>query len=218
MYRLIWKDFMIIRRTLWFIPLYAFGMAIAFSNSSAGALSASTIGIAYMLLIQANARDEKNKSEIMLNSLPLSRQDVVLAKYLSVFPYVIMGIIFYLLTQGVVSITGIPIPLGRISLEEVIGVLVGVMGMISIYFPIYFKLGYLRSNMIATLLFLGFIFFSMALINYGLNGDYNILNELMNQLHAQADWQIAIYLLTFMVIIMSGSILLSLRFYSNREF
>lgn len=218
MYRLIWKDFMIIRRTLWFIPLYAFGMAIAFSNSSAGALSASTIGIAYMLLIQANARDEKNKSEIMLNSLPLSRQDVVLAKYLSVFPYVIMGIIFYLLTQGVVSITNIPIPLGRISLEEVIGVLVGVMGMISIYFPIYFKLGYLRSNMIATLLFLGFIFFSMALINYGLNGDYNILNELMNQLHAQADWQIAIYLLTFMVIIMSGSILLSLRFYSNREF
>lgn len=218
MYRLIWKDFMIIRRTLWFIPLYAFGMAIAFSNSSAGALSASTIGIAYMLLIQANARDEKNKSEIMLNSLPLSRQDVVLAKYLSVFPYVIMGIIFYLLTQGVVSITGIPIPLGTISLEEVIGVLVGVMGMISIYFPIYFKLGYLRSNMIATLLFLGFIFFSMALINYGLNGDYNILNELMNQLHAQADWQIAIYLLTFMAIIMSGSILLSLRFYSNREF
>ena len=109
MFKLVWKDFLILRKVLWYAPIYSFIMAFAFSNTSAGALSASTIVVSYMLMIQACARDEKNKSEIMLNSLPLRRRDIVLAKYLSVFPYAILGILSYLLTQGAVSVTGIPI-------------------------------------------------------------------------------------------------------------
>lgn len=223
MFNLVWKDFLLLKKVLWFAPIYSLGMGIAFSNMNAGALSASTIGVSYMLMIQACARDDKNKSEIMLNSLPLRRRDIVLAKYLSIFPYAILGILSYLLTQSVISVTGIPITLGNLSLEGVIGVLVAIIGMISIYFPIYFKLGYLRSNIIATFLFLGIFFSTIALIGHGLRGIYNpltqnILNSIVNWLQTQANWQIASYLITLMLIIMAASFRLSLRFYGKREF
>lgn len=223
MFKLIWKDFLILKKSLWSVPIYSFGVAIAFSSTNAGALSASTIGATYMLMIQACARDEKNKSEIMLNSLPLRRRDIVFAKYLSFFPYAILGILSYLFTQAVVSVTGIPITLEKLSLEGIIGVLVAVIGMISIYFPIYFKLGYQRSNIIATFLFLGIFFSAIALIGHGLRGVYNpvthnILNGAANWLQTQADWQIASYLIALMLIIMAASFRLSLRFYAKREF
>lgn len=224
MLKLVWKDFLILRKVLWYAPLYSCGMAVAFSNSaSAVALSASTIGISYMLMIQACARDERNKSEIMLNSLPLRRRDIVLAKYLSIFPYAILGILAYLFTQGVVYVTGIPINIGSLSLEGVIGVLVAMMGMISIYFPVYFKLGYLRSNIVTTVLFLGFFFLIIALIGHGLQGinnpvAKNVLGGAANWLQTQGDWQIGSSLIALVLIVMAASFSLSLRFYSKREF
>ncbi|WP_282433086.1 ABC-2 transporter permease [Desulfosporosinus meridiei] len=126
-----------------------------------------------------------------------------------------------LLTKGVLSVTGIPITIRNLTLEELIGAFVAIIGMISIYFPIYFKLGYLRSNMIATVLFLGFFFSTIALIGYGLQGDYppsNVIAKVAYWLQTQADWQIAIYLLFLMFLILTASILLSLLFYSKREF
>ena len=223
MFKLVWKDFLILRKVLWYAPIYAFGMALAFSGTGNGALSVATVGVSYMLMIQACARDEKNKSEIMLNSLPLRRRDIVLAKYLSVFPYALLGISFYLFAQGVISVTGIPITLGNLSLEGIIGVLVAIVGMISVYFPIYFKLGYLRSNIVTTILFLGSFFSAFALIQYGLKGIHNpvtqnVLNGVANWLQAQGDWQIASYLIALMLMIMLASFNLSLRFYARREF
>ncbi len=222
-FNLLLKDFLILKKVLWFPFIYAFGMSVAFSDTYAGALSASTIGVSYMLMIQACARDEKNKSELMLNSLPIRRRDIVLAKYLSIIPYTIIGMLAYLLTQGIIYITGIPITLSNLSLEVITGVYVTIIGMISIYFPIYFKLGYLRSNIVATVLFLGGFFLTIALLRDGLGGVYNPLNQdalsgVGNWLQTQGDWQIASYLIVIMLITLATSFFLSLRFYAKREF
>ncbi|HBV88589.1 MAG: ABC-2 transporter permease [Desulfosporosinus sp.] len=223
MYKLLLKDFLLLKKVLWFPFIYAFGMSVAFSDTYAGALSASTIGVSYMLMIQACARDEKNKSELMLNSLPIRRRDIVLAKYLSIIPYAIIGILAYLLTQGIIYVTGFPITLSNLSFEVVFGVHIAIIGMISIYFPIYFKLGYLRSNIVATILFLGGFFLTIALIRNGLRGIYspytqNALNRVGNWVQTQTDWQIISYLIVLMLITLATSFFLSLRFYAKREF
>lgn len=223
MFNLVWKDFLVLKRVLWYAPVYGLISVFAFSNMNGGALSGATVGVTYLLMIQACARDDKNKSEIMLNSLPLRRQDIVLAKYLSVFPYAVLGILSFLLGQGIVSITGIPFPISKVSLEGTIGALVTMLGMISLYYPIYFKLGYLRSNMAGMIIFFACFFSALALLGRGLQSMHNSVVENFIQnfggwLQAQADWQIASYLLGLALMMMAASFQLSLGFYNKREF
>jgi len=229
MLNLVRKDLLLLKRSLWLSALYVLLALFVFRTMPGGALSAATVGATYMFMIQALTQDDKNKSEIMLNSLPMRRQDIVLAKYLSVFIYAILVIIGCLLAQSVVSIIGIPMPIDWISLEKITGALVAMAVLISIYFPIYFKFGYLRSRMVGMILFLTCLFFlprAVGLTVRELGGVGNpafrtilaILQEAGNWLQTQADWQIATYLLVLALILMAASARLSLGFYRRREF
>jgi len=229
MFNLVWKDLLILKNYLWVALLYGFFAIFAFSFMNGGALSAATVGVTYMLMGQAIAQDEKNKSEIMLNSLPLRRRDIVLAKYLSVFLYAALAILSFFLAQGVVTVSGIPILISQISLEGIFGALVAMVVLVSIYYPIYFKFGYFRSRWVGMILFLACIFFlpmASALIVRGLGGVSNLawqtiaasLLRVVDWLKTQADWQIASYLLTIALVLMAASVRLSLRFYTRREF
>jgi ABC-type transport system involved in multi-copper enzyme maturation permease subunit len=176
MIKLVWKDLLILKRYLWLAPLYGILAFFVFKTMPGGALSAATLGATYMLMVQASIQDDKNKSEIMLNSLPLRRQDIVFAKYLSVFLYAVLVILSFLLTQGVVTIIGIPISISQISLVKISEALVTMVVLISIYLPIYFKFGYLRSRMVGTILFFACFFFlpiAVAMIMHGLGGVNN---------------------------------------------
>ncbi|MDP4161217.1 MAG: ABC-2 transporter permease [Bacillota bacterium] len=229
MYNLVWKDFLLLKRFLWVALLYGFAAPLAFKTMQGGALSAATVGTTYMLMIQACTQDDKNKSEIMLNSLPLRRRDIVAAKYLSVFLYAIPAILSFFFAQLVVSVTGIPITIYQISLEGIAGALVAMAVLMSIYFPIYFKFGYLRSRMVGMFLFFACFFFvpmAVALTVHGLEGMGNptlrniavVVQRVLGWLLTQADWQIACYLLALSLVLMIASACLSLRFYSKREF
>jgi len=228
MFNLVWKDLLSLKRSLWLASLYGVFALFAFSSLKGVALSAGTIGASYMLLSQACAKDDKNKSELMLNSLPLRRRDIVLAKYLSVFLYATLAILSFLLAQGVVSVIGIPISLTKISLEGIALALVNMIVLISFYYPIYFKLGYLRSNMVGGILFFACFFLPMsaASIMHWFGGVGNpafrnivvLIQRVASWLQTQADWQISSYLLALALILMAASVRLSLRFYTRREF
>lgn len=223
MFNLVWKDFLVLKRVLWYAPFYGIFMAFTLSSLNGGALTGATVGVTYLLMIQACARDDKNKSEIMLNSLPLRRRDIVLAKYLSVFPYAALGILSFLLGQGIVSVTGIHLPVNSVSWEGIVSALVSMIGMVSLYYPFYFKLGYLRSNMVGMIIFLACFFSVVALLGHGLQSIHNPFVENFIQnfggwLQTQANWQIASYFLVLALIMMAASFQLSLRFYNRREF
>ena len=228
MVNLVWKDLLILKRFLWLAPLYGFFAFFAFSSMPDGGLSAATVAITYMLMLQAFALDDKNHAEIMLNSLPLRRRDIVLAKYLSVFLYAALGIVSFLLAQVVVTVVGIHISINQISLEEIFGALIAMVVLISIYFPIYFKFGYLRSRMVGIILLMtSFFILPMGIsLVQGYGGAHNptlqtilaSLQRVAGWLQTQADWQIASYLLALALILTAASALLSLRFYTRREF
>ena len=101
MVKLVWKDLLILKRYLWVAPLYGIFAFFAFRTMPDGGLSAATVAVTYMFMLQSITQDDKNMSEIMLNSLPLRRRDIVLAKYLSVFLYASLGILSFLLAQAV---------------------------------------------------------------------------------------------------------------------
>lgn len=228
MFNLVWKDFLILKRYLWISLFYGFFAVLAFNFMNGGALSAATVGVTYMLMAQSIAMDDKNKSEIMLNSLPLRRRDIVFAKYLSVFLYATLGILSFLLAQCVVTVIGISIPISHITIEGIFGALIATVVLLSIYYPIYFKFGYLRSRWAGMILFFAcFFFLPLAgdLIVNGLGGVNPALQNIAASLQrvdgwlqAQADWQIASYLLVLAFIFVFASVRLSLSLYTRREF
>ncbi|HZK54826.1 MAG TPA: ABC-2 transporter permease [Desulfosporosinus sp.] len=228
MINLVWKDLLLLKRSLWLAPLYAFFAFFAFRTMPDGGLSAATVAISYMLLLQAIIQDDKNQSEIMLNSLPMRRGNIVLAKYLSAFLYATLGILSFLLTQVIVTVVGIPLSINQISFEEIFGALIAMVVLIGIYFPIYFKFGYLRSRIVGTILLVVSIFlFAMGLSLAQRAGGVNNsilqtiitpLQGVVGWLQTQTDWQIASYLFALALIFTASSALLSLRFYTRREF
>ncbi|MDR3585119.1 MAG: ABC-2 transporter permease [Desulfosporosinus sp.] len=231
MVNLVRKDLLILKRYLWLAPLYGLFALYAFRTMLGGALSVGTVVVTYMLMLQAITQDDKNNSEIMLNSLPLRRKDIVLAKYLSVFLYAALVILFFLLARGVVTVIGIgmiPILISPISLEEIASALVAMVILISIYLPIYFKFGYLRSRMVGSILFIASIFllpmvsimhvYDRGTRNSILRNIIALLGRLGNWLQTQADWQIASYMLALALTLTTASVFLSLRFYARREF
>lgn len=204
MVNLVWKDFLLLKRFLWLAPLYAFFAFFAFRTMPDGGLSAATVAVTYMLLLQAIIQDDKNQSEVMLNSLPLRRGNIVLAKYLSAFVYATLGILSFLLAQGIVTVVGIPLSINQISLEEIFGAVIAMVVLIGSYFPIYFKFGYLRSRIVGTILFVVSIFLVAMGLSLAQVGGVNnpilkaivaSLQGVVGWLQIQADWQIASYFL-----------------------
>lgn len=235
MLNLVWKDFRILKRTLWLAaPFEGFCGLYVFSFIMEGAaLSFTTILVTYMLIDRACDLDARNNTEIIMNSLPVRRRDIVLAKYLSVFPYAAIAILSFVFAHGVVSFLGIPVwggtPANKITSETFAAALVAMVAFISFYFPIYFKLGYARTKWAGmTLFFIVMIFIPVviSIIAGGVGGVSNpimrniivLMGRLSNWLQTQADWQLGSYTLVLALILLSASIRLSLRFYTRREF
>lgn len=226
---LIWKDILILKRNLWIAALYGFVALFAFSTFQNGALSAALVGVAYTLINQACALDDKNKSEILMISLPLLRRDIVLAKYLSTFLYAIMALLSFVLAQSVVTILGIPVYVEKITIPGISGALFALILLVSIYFPIYFELGYLRSRWVGMFLFLA-CFFIVPLVAglsvHSQGGEQGVLlqtiastlKRIAEWLQSQADWKIACYMLVLDLIMIGISAGISLKFYAHREF
>lgn len=219
---LILKDLLNVKKVLAFVLVYGLIMIVAFQNIPDAPLTASTVAVSYLLMLQACVRDDKNKSEIMLNSLPLKRKTIVAAKYLTVFLYAALGLVSYLIAHMLVKTTGIPVHVFPLSLGGTVGVVIAAILMSSLYYPVYFKFGYLKSNIYGTVVFFAF-FFSRGLI---LDAIKRLANSPLPQsvelvvqwLSRQSEYSLAFIMLIIGLAFMGMSYLLSVRFYSGREF
>jgi hypothetical protein len=97
MFNLLIKDLLIQKKSLWYLLFYILILLLVFTSTSmdgdiAVVLYATcTCFIGYLLIAGACSYDEQNRSEVFLNSLPITRKDIVLSKYLSIFVYAVIG-------------------------------------------------------------------------------------------------------------------------------
>ncbi|GAB6172468.1 hypothetical protein JCM15765_19460 [Paradesulfitobacterium aromaticivorans] len=219
---LILKDFLNLRKILPFVLVYGLIMIVGFQSIPDAALTASTVAITYLLMLQACARDDKNKSEIMLNSLPLKRKTIVAAKYLTVFLYAALGLVSYLIAYVIVVNTGIPVHVFPLSLSATVGVVIAAILMSSLYYPVYFKFGLLKSNIYGMVIFFAFFFsrgLVLGIVKRLANSPLPPSIELVLQwLSRQSEYGLAFIILIIGLALMGLSYLLSVRFYSGREF
>jgi ABC-2 type transport system permease protein len=77
MLNLILKDLLIQKKTLGFLGLYIIIFSIAFQSVGSGAFTGIVIAVTYQLVVTASSLEEKAGSDIILNSLPISRGKIV---------------------------------------------------------------------------------------------------------------------------------------------
>lgn len=216
MFNLIIKDILIQKKTVLFTFVYMLFLIVFFKE--AGFVSAMVI-TSYMLVITGFSLEEKNKSDIMLNSLPIKRRNIVLAKYLSIFIYFGVGVAAYFLTTIVIRVLGSPITIRPITFEEIIGALFAITLLNGIYLPVIFKVGYTKSRVVSFVMFFLIFFVGSAFTKLTSKIQSNIfIKTIVNFFTSKSDMQILVYLLGAIIIMVLGSFLLSVKLYESREF
>lgn len=163
----------------------------------------------YLLAVYANAYDFKYNSELMINSMPVNRRIVVASKYLSVLIFFICAVAITL-TAGTLFHFANPNLISKVvSINTIFVELFIVSIYFAIFFPFYYKLGYLKSRWTNFIIMgiIGGIISSIADISGGdmKFGGYSTLVQ--NSI-----------LLGTAIIIIAVSVFISIKIYSNKEF
>lgn len=217
MLTLVFKDILVQKNRLWLIVFYGVFMHIAlYSLGDIGAYGGAAVGITYIFVLGACALDDKNRSEILLNSLPISRHSLVTAKYLTSLWFLALGLVVSTLAGTVAHFAGLDRGLVNLGTLAVI-VFTGLL-FISLYYPIYFLFGYLKARYYNTLLFIAALFVPALLATkvsgVGLPAWLGYFLEWFNR----SQEAMALGFLGAGLLFVIISLLISIKFYQEREF
>lgn len=146
MINLIKKDLKLSIKVNIFAVIYALFISASglIADNSIMANTLYVLGIViltFIAVIFTNGYDDKNRSEVVFNSLPLDRRNIVTGKYISL-------LIFFSISSGaVIAFTNILPILGIVDIGNSAGVQNVILAanivllFYSIYYPIYFKVG-----------------------------------------------------------------------------
>ncbi|MDD2402646.1 MAG: ABC-2 transporter permease [Clostridia bacterium] len=221
MYSLILKDILIQKKMIWFVIGYSVFILIAF-NSPDSADAAYIMGAmmsSYLFIMGACAYEGKGNGEMILNSFPLRRKDVVRSRYISIFVFMFFSLAVMGALGAIMKSIGLPYPQNYITMSDVMGVVASLLIVSSIYLPFYYKFGYIRARVFNMIMFLIFFFVPTYLVNYiKENSEKEIIIQLTDILQTISLWQIAVIVMFIMLVIMFISYLISLSVYKKRDF
>ncbi|NMB96022.1 MAG: ABC-2 transporter permease [Clostridiaceae bacterium] len=215
---LVLKDVIIQKKQITFGFFYLFFVILAFQNSGIGTFIAGITAFTYLLVTYSCASEEKNKADVMINSLPVKRSQIVAMKYLSDIIFFIVGTVVYMLFTSILKNVGISIKIYTLTMEGFLSGFISVSLMTGIYFPVYFKVGYIKSRIINIILLFGTFTGITYLAKYIQRIDSNILNKLLpNFSNLQGNAVIMMILFALAVIFLLISYGVSVKIYSNKE-
>ncbi|MCY6370885.1 ABC-2 transporter permease [Clostridium ganghwense] len=169
--------------------------------------------MAYFLSTISFTYDDRLKGEYILNSLPIDRKDIVISKYVSIFFYILIAILFNGILGGIFATTGIVGNLSFLNLSIIKKILVTTFLMCSLNFPLYFKYGYRRGKIFSIIIY--FTFFAIANFLSAI-GDINFLQKIIAFKQNNLLLVGSIVLLISICILITSAIV-SLHIYENKD-
>lgn len=146
MFNLIKKDFILSRKINIFVVVYALfiaamGLVMPDPLVSTFLYVLGMLTLIFITVIYTNGYDDKYKSEIVLNSLPIDKENIVRAKYMTLILFIIMSCSAVLIFTNIILKLGV-VSIGKgASIWNVIFATNISLIFYSIYYPIYFKVG-----------------------------------------------------------------------------
>lgn len=214
MINLVLKDLFLQKKMVGLMFLYILLFSFSFKGMDGGQFIATLVAVGYMFITTGCAWEDKNKSDVLWNSLPISRRKIVGAKYLSILAYVALTVPAYWLTSLVIDLVSLPLTTVPITILDVTsGTLVLVL-ISSIYLPIFFALGYTKSRYWNMFMFLGIFFLALSLPSL-FSVEIPWLERLLGA--SVNDFPLLVFAV-FTPLVAGTSYLLSLVLYRRREF
>lgn len=221
MLNLVLKDILIQKKSFLIALIYSVFLFVIFSNEvfREAVYIMGTVAIAYIMVVTSNAYDDKYKSEIIVNSLPVKRKSVVLSKYLAAAVFVAIGLSIVGAVGAVIITTGVPLPVRYLNLDDTVFAFSSVALLASLYYPLYFRFGYALSRMINMVLFLALFFGPSALVGYvRQNADYGTAQQLAVRLQEFPSWALGTSALAAVMLLTVVSALISVKIYEAKDF
>jgi ABC-2 type transport system permease protein len=177
-------------------------------------LSSSAVSLVFMII------DELYKLDELFISLPVTKNQIILAKYTTSIVQLLLALVVHFLgVQVVIYFHG---GLGNSELEIIYNPIVWIsIFMIlllfkSYSFPLYFKFGLIKGVAIHSLLqFMLFVIFVVLMVNY--NNSWNAYPEGISWIFNQNKWILLTVVVAFFTLIMKGSTALSIRNFKRKD-
>ncbi len=198
------------------IPIIIFNY---FGTLDTGSQILLAMVISYTLIMGTCAQEFKNTSDIFINSLPLKRSTIVKARYLTAFVFMFYALVVVAIIGVILNSIGFSISANYLGTYEIVGIVTSLILFISIYFPVYFKYGYLKSKLLNFILLFGTLLIPNLVVSLASDTELQeILSQICSFLFKLSSWEIISMLMGSVFIIMLISYFLSVRFYNKREF
>lgn len=170
--------------------------------------------LTFIAVIFTNGYDDKNRSEVVFNSLPLDRRNIVRGKYISLLIFLLISSGAVILFTNILSIFEILDGGDSAGIQSAILAANIVLLFYSIYYPFYFKVGGGLRTFNAVLWIV--LMIGPSMLGKGLKAldERGLLDRLMKiDLNT-----INLYLLVISIVIYYISLQISKRIYLRREF
>ncbi|WP_274309976.1 ABC-2 transporter permease [Solibacillus daqui] len=202
MLQLIKKDFYI-QKMVWLFMILAIAIYIFAQASSL------FVGIIFGIVMTVNlfAMDEKKSAQLLLNSLPFTRKEIVSSKYIAAFLY-IMCIIATISVLHLVVNQAIP------NMYHLLMICIVSLLVVAIFYPFAYRF----SSKYFTFLFVGIFAAYLLCLKLFVPNINDQIRELVGYLSSVSQPMIYVYILVATVIFYSLSWLLSIRIYSKKVF
>lgn len=215
---LILKDLFLQKRMLFLAFAYVFLFTFAFQSMGEGQMIAIVSAVGYMFVMLGGAWEETNKSDVLWNSMPVPEWKIVGAKYLAIPLYVSFVVLVYGVVSSALALLRIPIVAAPFNLSGAASGLIAVFIAASLYYPVYFALGYTKARYWHFIIFFGIIISASMLPAIFPNKPAWIDSLLERSPELVSDVTVFVELGLFVAILVAISFFVSLRLYRRREF
>ncbi len=160
--QLVLKDMMLQRKLGFAYLICLFFLAIVDFRSDSFLMTIS-VCIPFLGMVLSMSYEGKNKSEMIVNSLPFERKEIVIAKYIFVSILVVLGGIFSLVV-GLIQLQNEHITVFMLW-GEILGGITGGLVYSMIVLPIEFSVGYSSAKQIAPFIGIAFGYLSGLIVS-----------------------------------------------------
>lgn len=215
MINLIKKDILIQKRTFPFLFIFMIIFTLNSQSNPAGYIYISGVTIGYILTVGALAYDETYNGNILINSLPVTRKDIVLSRYISVFFFSIISLIFLTFMSLIFNYTGMSdLKIKYISITDTKTITSTILLLSSIMIPLFLKFGTKLGKLFNFIFF--FIFFSISSF-ITQNKDEMLIKNILSFI-TNNGVKLAIIGTLLLAFIYALSMYFSFKIYNNKDF
>lgn len=213
MLNLIFKDIIVQKRSLLFILFYLIICVFSFKSMPIGVfLYVVTITLIFFLITGSYSYDERNKSDLVISSLPITRKEIIISKYISVILYNIVALGVMTIFMLGVKISNISLDTQFFKLNDVINVFIASLLLASFMFPIYSRFGFTKSRVITFITYFSLFGFINSIAS---SSDMGTLNSIYRFLQAISSNNYILLAIAFIIYLLS--MYFSIKIYENKE-